>query len=222
MGNESGTMKSEEAPAGEASGLTDQDRFEAAIQAFDEANRQDPNVEWIDGKPYPREWWYAQELTRWVGRLRPEASEALLLAARCQHIERWKIPRDSYPMDRMGYLSWRKALAKFHARRTGEILQGVGYPEDLVRRVQELNLKQDIKHDPETQTLEDALCLTFLQRQFRDFARKTDEEKMVGIIRKTWKKMSPQAREIALQLDFDSSSRALVQQALAGPELPAR
>ena len=79
-----------------------------------------------------------------------------------------------------------------------------------------------MKRDPETQTLEDALCLTFLQRQFRDFARKTNEEKMVGIIRKTWKKMSPQAREIALQLDFDSASRALVQKALAGSEPPAR
>jgi hypothetical protein len=202
--------------------LTDQARFEAAIQAFDEANRQDPSAEWVDGKPYPREWWYAQELSRWVGRLRPEASEALLLAARCQHIERWKIPREDYPMDRTGYLTWRKTLAKFHARRAGEILKELGYPESFVRRVQELNLKEDMKRDPETQTLEDALCLTFLQRQFRDFARKTNEEKMVGIIRKTWKKMSPLARQIALQLDFDSASQALVQKALAESEPSAR
>ena len=194
------------------------DKFNEAIQAFDEANRQDPNMEWVDGKPCPKEWWYAQEVTRWVRKLKPDASEALLLAARCQHIERWKIPRESYPMDRLGYLSWRKALAKFHASRAGEILKRLGSSENIIQRVQELNLKQDIRRDPETQTLEDALCLVFLESQFREFSRKAGGDKTLGIIRKTWKKMSPQAHEVALQLDLDGASRTLIEKALAESE----
>jgi hypothetical protein len=193
----------------------DRDRFEAALQAFDQANRQDPNVERVQGEAYPKELWYASELTQWVKLLNPEASEALLLAARSQHIERWKVPRDSYPSGRLGYLKWRKDLARYHAKRTGEILKESGYPEEVIRRVQELNLKQDIKRDPDTQVLEDALCLVFLESQFRELSQKTDEEKMLEVLRKTWRKMSPQGREIALQLDLEPESRRLLQKALS-------
>lgn len=193
----------------------DRDRFEAALQAFDQANRQDPNVERVQGEAYPKELWYASELTQWVKLLNPEASEALLLAARSQHIERWKVPRDSYPSGRLGYLKWRKDLARYHAKRTGEILKESGYPEEVIRRVQELNLKQDIKRDSDTQVLEDALCLVFLESQFRELSQKTDEEKMLEVLRKTWRKMSPQGREIALQLDLEPESRRILQKALS-------
>jgi hypothetical protein len=196
----------------------DQRRFEAAIRTFDEANGKDPNIEWVNGKPWPKELWYAGELTRWIQQLKPNASEALRLAARSQHIERWKIPRDSYPRDRMGYLTWRKALAKFHARRAGEILSNLGYSPEFVKRVQELNLKVDIKHDAETQTLEDGLCLVFLASQLGELASKTEEGKMIQIIRKTWKKMSAQAQKVALGLELNPAGRALVEKALASPE----
>src|SRR5712671_4788645 len=117
-------------------------RYAAAFHRFDAENARDPNVELVEGGPQPRELVYSNWLTEWVLRLYPEASEALRLAARCQHLRRWEIPRNSYPMDRAGYLRWRADLKKFHAEQSGEILRAVGYDEELIRRVQELNLKK--------------------------------------------------------------------------------
>src|SRR5215204_6825864 len=132
-------------------------RFEMAVRRFDEENGRDPNMERADGAIRPRELVYAQWLTEWVLRLCPSASEPLRLAARCQHLCRWMIPRSSYPMSRAGYLQWRERLKKFHAEKAAEILQEVGYPAEVIARVQQLNLKKDLAHDPEVQLLEDAL-----------------------------------------------------------------
>src|SRR6266404_1489914 len=110
-------------------------RFETAVRRFDEENSRDPNQEEIAGNSQPRELAYAQWLTEWVLRLAPEASEPLRLAARCQHLCRWQIPRGSYPMTRAGYLQWREGLKKFHARKAGEILREVGYPEEVILRM---------------------------------------------------------------------------------------
>ena len=191
--------------------------FQQAIQAFDHANAQDPNLLRLEGQEYPRELWYARELTRWVLRLQPNASEALRLAARCQHLERWKIPRSDFPAGRLGYLKWRKNLAQFHASRAEEILRAVHYSDEVVQRVRELNLKQDILHDPETQVLEDALCLVFLESQFDKFSEKTEKTKLVEIIHKTWRKMSSKGREMALQLDLDADTRTLIEEAISKP-----
>src|SRR3954465_14209872 len=109
--------------------MQDSDRFERAIQNFDAANSKDPNIEVAEGKPWPRELLYATRLSEWVSRLAPEASDHLRLAARAQHLCRWEIPRNSYPMDKPGYLRWRNDLKKFHAERAGEILAESGYPE---------------------------------------------------------------------------------------------
>src|ERR1051326_6739001 len=143
----------------------DQLRFEAALARFDEENSRDPNLQESGGKVYPRELLYAQWLTDWVLRLNPGASEELRLAARCQHLCRWRIPRDSFPMTRAGYLKWREELKKFHANKAAEILGAVGYPEAVITRVQELNLKKDFGKDPDGRVLEDALCLVFLEHQ---------------------------------------------------------
>ena len=191
-------------------------RFEAAMRAFDEANGKDPHRETVHGKAYPRELLHARWLSEWVERLQPEASEELRLAARCQHIERWKTSRQSFPEGRRGYLEWRKSLARYHAQRAGEILQGLAYPEQIIRRVRQLNLKEDIKGDAEMQVLEDALCLVFLERQFHDFAQKTEEPKVLRILRRTWRKMSPEGREIALGLDLDPGDRELVVKTVMG------
>ncbi|HVV70401.1 MAG TPA: DUF4202 domain-containing protein, partial [Verrucomicrobiae bacterium] len=117
----------------------ERERFETAIRRFDEANAQDPNLETSEGVAHPRELLYAQRLSNWVVRLCPTASEELRLAARCQHLRRWAIPRDSYPPTRTGYLRWRQDLKNFHAQQSAEILRQVGYPEEVVARVQSLN-----------------------------------------------------------------------------------
>jgi hypothetical protein len=189
--------------------------FQRAVERFDAENARDPNMEFADGASHPREWLYAQRLTGWVLKLAPEASEALRLAARCQHICRWMIPRSSQPMTRAGYLRWRNELKQFHALKSGDILREAGYSGEMVTRVQDLNLKKNFPGDPESRILEDALCLVFLEFQFADLARKTAEEKIINAARKTWQKMTPAAREHALLLPLGEIEKSLILRALS-------
>jgi hypothetical protein len=190
-------------------------RFQAAIALFDEHNAADPNVEQVNGVTRHRELLMAQRLTDWVLKLCPSASQELLLAARCQHLCRWQIPRNSYSMDRSGYLRWRTDLKKFHAQKSGEILRHVGYSDDTIARVQDLNLKKNFPQDPDSRVLEDALCLVFLEHQFADLARKTAEDKVINALRKSWQKMTPAARAEALKLPYAETEKALLSKALA-------
>ena len=192
-------------------------RFAIAVQRFDEENSRDPNIVVADGAPKPRELVYARWLSDWVLRLNPNASEALRLAAHCQHLCRWMIPRDSYPMTRPAYLQWREALKRFHAQKAGEILREVGYPEEVIRRVQELNLKKQFPQDPEGRVLEDALCLVFLERQLVDLASKTSDEKVINALQKAWKKMTPIAQAETLKLSYGPREKALLSRALGTP-----
>ena len=192
-------------------------RFATALRRFDEENGRDPHVEHAGGESRPRELLYAQWLTGWVLRLCPDASEELRLAARCQHLCRWMIPRDSYPMSRAGYLKWREALKHFHAEKAGEILREAGYPGQVIARVQNLNLKKNLPHDAEGQVLEDALCLVFLEHQLADLASRTSEDKMINALQKAWKKMSAPAQAEALKLPYNLHERALLKKALAAP-----
>ena len=198
------------------SGVSDPKRFEAAIARFDQDNSTDPNVERAGGDSQPRELFFAQKLSEWVLKLCPDASEELRLAARCQHLRRWEIPRSSYPMTRAGYLQWRTALKAFHAQKSGEILRQVGYPDDVILRVQNLNLKKNFPADPESRALEDALCLVFLQYQLADLAAKTTEDKTINALQKSWQKMTEAARAEALKLDFGPREKTLLQRALNG------
>lgn len=196
-------------------------RFQRAIERFDEENSLDPNKETVDGKPQPRELVYAKRLTKWVKKLVPNASEVLQLAARCQHICRWSIPREKYPMDKPGYLKWRTELKNFHAAKSGAILREVGYDEDTVHKVQDLNLKKNFPKDPECRVLEDALCLLFLEHQFDNLAERFDEAKMINAVQKTWIKMSAQGREEALKIPMSERALQLVTKALQGLQAKA-
>ena len=189
-------------------------RFEAALRRFDEENTRDPNTETADGIVQPREWLYARRLSDWVGRLCPDASEPLRLAARCQHLCRWEIPRSSYPMTRAGYLQWRANLKKYHAQKAGDILRELGYPEAVVRCVQDLNLKKHFPDDPETRVLEDALCLVFLEYQLADLAVKTAEDKTINALQKSWQKMTAAGRAEALKLNYGPREKVLLERAL--------
>ena len=188
-------------------------QFNCAIARFDQENANDPAQE----QGVPRELLYAQRLTGWVLKLNPSASEPLLLAARCQHICRWKIPRNTFPLDRVGYHKWRNALKQFHAELAGRILSECGYDRATIERVQSLNLKKNFPADPDSRILEDALCLVFLEFQFRDLAAKTAEEKVVNALRKSWGKMTPHAREEALLLNYSSGEKGLLEKALREP-----
>jgi hypothetical protein len=190
------------------------DRLQQALDRFDAENARDPNMEIADGAGHPRELLYARRLTEWVLKLAPEASESLRLAARCQHLCRWLIPRDTQPRTRGGYLRWRNELKQFHARRSAEILGEVGYAAEMIDRVRALNLKQNFPADPDSRILEDALCLVFLEFQFADLAGKTAEDKIVNAVQKTWQKMTPSARQRALALSLGAKERELIERSL--------
>jgi len=124
------------------------------------------------------------------------------------------IPRSSYDPGKAGYLKWRNDLKKFHAEKAGAILRGIGYPEEIVAKVQALNLKKNLPADPDSRVLEDALCLVFLQYQFADLAAKTPDHKMINALQKSWKKMTPPAREWALKLKYGPREKSLLDRAL--------
>src|SRR3954471_15559721 len=190
-------------------------KFREALRRFDEENARDPETEIHEGKSWPRELLYAHRLYEQVEQLAPDASESLRLAARCQHICRWTIPRERYPKTREGYLKWRTDLKRFHAEKAGEILRDVGYDDEIVRAVQELNLKKNFPQDPQSRILEDALCLVFLRHQFGELAEKTSDEKMINALRKSWGKMTERARTEALKIDFTPNERRLIELGLA-------
>jgi hypothetical protein len=179
----------------------DAQRFERAIALFDVANAQDPNKEMADGKEWPKEQLYAQRMTEMQERFAPDASEAVRLACRAQHIERWKSPRSDYPMTPDGYQQWRTALYRFHADTAGALMREAGYDEDMIERVKKIIGKRGLKVNPETQAMEDVVALSFIEHYMADFAAKKgdySEEKWLVIIRKTWKKMSDQGRAFAV------------------------
>ncbi len=134
----------------------DLERFKSCIEVFDKINAQDPHREIFEGKEYPRELLYAQRLTDWVKKLDPQASEALFLASRCQHLKRWEIPRTDFEEGRLGYLKWRKRLYQYHAEEAEKILKEVGYDATTIEKVKNINLKKNLKH-PYTQSMEYAL-----------------------------------------------------------------
>lgn len=193
--------------------MTNSALFSTAINSFDEANAQDPNKEIIGGKPYAKELVYASRMTDRLNQFEPDASEALKLAVRCQHICRWEIPRSSYEMNRVGYIQWRNDLKKFHATKAAAILKNTGYDEALINQVEFLVLKKKLKKNVETQTLEDVVCLVFLQHYLDDFSAKSESEKLMEIIQKTWKKMSEKGQKAALELKLSPNASALISKA---------
>ena len=193
------------------------DRFRRAVERFDAANAEDPNRERVDGTEQPKELVYARRMTARLDRFRPDAPETVRLAARCQHVRRWTIPRAGYPAGREGYRRWRADLARFHAETAAAVLRGVGYADDVVGRVEALLRKERLKADPDAQLLEDVVCLVFLEHYLAGFAPKHDDEKLAGVLRKTWRKMSDAGRRAALALDLPPDLRSRVEAAAASP-----
>ncbi|CAL2090430.1 DUF4202 domain-containing protein [Tenacibaculum sp. 190524A05c] len=190
-------------------------RFETALALIDQKNAGDPNSYTVEGIEFPKELLYSHRMTRRLLQFNPNASKALQLAARAQHICRWEIARDEYPMDRVGYLKWREQLKKMHASITSEILEKAGFDEDYSKRVTALILKKQLKKNEESQQLEDVICLVFLDYYFEEFAAKHTDEKVIDILKKTLKKMSEKGKEEALKVKYSEKSLSLVKQALA-------
>jgi hypothetical protein len=188
--------------------------FQNASKWIDAENAQDPNHEIFQEKSYPKELLYSNRMYERLMIFHPNASEAVQIASKAQHICRWKIARESYPMDRVGYLRWREDLKKFHAKTTATILEKAAYDETFIDRVSFLIEKKLLKKDEETQLLEDVICLVFLEFYLDPFVHKHDREKMKNIILKTWNKMSEKGHQEALKINFSPENLALIKEAL--------
>jgi tRNAThr (cytosine32-N3)-methyltransferase len=185
-----------------------------ALRAIDAAHAADPERTGGD----PAELLYVEHVARWIGRLIAQPSQALRLAARCQHLERWAIPRADFPLDREGYLTWRKTVHRRQGERAREILLAAGIDAATATRVEKLVAKHTAKRDAEGQALEDAACLVFLECELVPFAASHPDyarDKLVQILRRTWVKMSPRGHELAATIDLPPPVMELVREAAA-------
>ena len=193
------------------------DTLAAVLDAIDQLSAVDLRRLDVGAGPEPKELVHARMVTAWLLRLQPDASEALQIAGRAHHLERWKIPRESHPDGREGYLRWRRALQDHHVARTLEVLREHGCEDALCQRVEDILRKRNLRRDAETQCFEDALCLVFLETEFRELAERLGNEKMTQVLRRTLPKMSDQGKQAALTIDFDPRDRALLAAALEAP-----
>ncbi|MET4082177.1 hypothetical protein ABIB40_002133 [Pedobacter sp. UYP30] len=191
----------------------DERKMIATFEKFDSYNKQDLNQFIWNGKTYPQEYFMAIKLYEWVLKLDENASEALLLASRCQHLGRWEIRRDSYPMDRVGYLSWRKKLSESHATKASIILKEAKYSQSVIEEVEQIILKKGIKQNTDVQTIENALCLVFLEFQYESFYP-THQETIVNILKKSLMKMDEKGHKCAMSLPFSSEGSSYIEQAI--------
>nr|WP_298415444.1 DUF4202 domain-containing protein [uncultured Halomonas sp.] len=190
-------------------------RFDTALRRLDALHAEDPRREFVDGQEVPQELLYAERMSAWLAKVEPDASEALQLAVRAQHLQRWRVPRTDYPQDRPGYLTWRHDLKHIQARQAVQVLGDVGYESEFCERVAQMIRKEQLRRDPEAQALEDTACLVFLEHYFADFANDHDADKLVRIVRKTWHKMSPRGQELAATIPMTPDAQHLVHKALA-------
>jgi hypothetical protein len=191
------------------------DAFDRARGLVDAAHSEDPTKS-PDGRP--AELVYAEQMEKWVVRIVPDADSALRLAARCQHLERWSVPRATFPMDKVGYLTWRRSLYVKQAERARQLLTEAGVDAQVAANIATWVSKTGLRTNKGTQALEDAAVLVFLESEIQAFAAQHAEyprEKFVDILRKTWKKMSPRAQELALGLQLPEAIAGLVREALA-------
>ncbi|MEJ6979946.1 DUF4202 domain-containing protein [Pedobacter sp. P351] len=193
----------------------DEKKIEIAFELFDNYNSKDPKQYSFNGEVYPQELFFALQVHNWIKKLDPNASEPLLLASRCQHLGRWEVPRETYPDGKAGYLNWRSNLAKYHAEKASQILSQIGYDTDTINKVQHIVLKQQLKSDQDVQTMENALCLVFLEFELEDFMAKHDDAKLIRILQKSWGKMSEPGRAAALTLNYSEKGSELIKKALA-------
>lgn len=197
--------------------MRDAKRYAAAVAEMLRVHGQDPRRERDETGEHPVELLYTGRLVAWIERLDPGAPEEVLLAAHGLHLSRWTIPRDTYPMTRKAYHDWRNRLRALHADETEDILRECFYEDATVARVRELVLRSTYPDDPESRVIEDAVSLLLLERQFVEFAAKTERGKLLRVVRRVWARMTPEAQEIALSLPLGPAEAEVVREALASP-----
>ncbi len=190
-------------------------KYERALKLIDETHAQDPKTIEVNGIEYPYELHYSQKMSSYLEKRNPAAPATLRLAIRAQHFRRWEVPRDTYPMTKVGYHAWRTYLKKRQAELASQICLDVGMSEEDAGRVAALIRKEDLKKDEDTQNLEDVACLVFLDDQFEEFEKQHDEDKIIRILQKTWGKMTDRGHALALEVPMSDRAKNLVAKALS-------
>lgn len=188
-------------------------QFENALEAFDRYNSNDPNTEFVNGQPVPKELLYAQRMTYRLLKYFPESPLYLQLAARGQHIGRWEIPRSQYPMDKKGYFQWRNKLKEHHATIVEHILKNFEFDSQEIEKIKSLIRKKELTSNPDMQILEDVICLVFLEYYGDEFAAKHDDDKVIDILLKTMKKMSANAIRSVAEIPLSEKIKSLLYEA---------
>ncbi len=191
--------------------------YQKAIAEIDQVYQKETSLEEFDGKKYTKEFLYAQRMVDMINDFKPDADEAQLLAARCQHFCRWDIPRSQYPMDKKGYHTWRTYLYTYQADKAADVLSSIGYDNGTIDRVKAMVSKSGIKINMDTQLIEDVICLVFIQYYVEEFSLKytNDIPKLFDIIQKTWRKMSEDGHNAALGLPIKPELMSILKSALA-------
>ena len=191
--------------------------YDRARSLIDAAHAADP-ARAPDGRP--AELVYGERTEAWVLRLVPAAPPLLRLAARCQHLERWLVPRSTFPEGKAGYLTWRRSLYVKQAERARALLLEAGVPAAEAAEAATWVSKTGLKTNPGTQAIEDAAVFVFLENEISAFAAQHADyprEKFVDILRKSWRKLSPAAQQMAGTLTLPPGIAELVQEATAQP-----
>ncbi len=178
------------------------EKFTEVLKLIDTANGADPEAGMDGAASHPAALLYGWRMSAELVGFRADASEHLRIAVRGQHIERWKLARDSYPQGREGYLAWRRDQGRFHADRVAGLMRDAGYEKQDRDRVARIVRKEGIKRDAEVQVLEDVAALVFLRWYCADFAAGRDSEQICRIVAKTARKMSAEGRAAAARLDL--------------------
>jgi hypothetical protein len=190
-------------------------RKEKAFTLIQTAHKNDPNKEIVDGIKVPKELAYSDRMLKWLLKFNPEATELQQLAATCQHLYRWEIERQSYPMGKKGYHQWRISLYDYQANKAAEIMESCEYTSEEIEEVKGMVAKKELKNNSNTQLIEDIACLVFIEHYLEDFSVDYSDEKLIKIIQRTWNKMSDKAHEFAVKIEVSAKVRAVLQEALA-------
>lgn len=190
--------------------------FDKTLTALDALHAEDPRRVEVDGESLPLELWHAGRMSAWLERVVEAPDELVQIAVRSQHMQRWQVARKEYPEGRVGYLTWRRDQGKRAGETAARAMVASGYSPEDAERVAQMIRKQGLGRDEGTQAVEDCACLVFLENYFGDFSKQVEHDHLIRIVQKTWGKMSPRARELALELPMSDEARGLVEEALAG------
>ena len=135
-------------------------------------------------------------------KVQPNASLELQMAAQCQRISRWSIPRTTFSMDKKGYYQWRAAIMEHQLSVTSSVLKQAEINQQSIEIVVDTLKNKADKTNINASIIEDTACLTFIKWYLVPFAGQFDPEKAKVILQKTANKMSERGLKLIPELQL--------------------